>query len=271
MRKIKQFLGILFCVLSFGILNAQTIDISGKVIGKSEVDGIHVINKSAQKFTITNNKGEFLIPAKLNDTIVFSGVTYQKKELIITQAIITSEYVTVELTELVNELDEVVVGKVLSGDLLTDINDSGAKAKINFYDLGIPGYTGVPKTQVERKLYEADGGSFINSVGSANIGVGAGVNLHKILNRITGRTKMLKSHVKFEKANTCMDEAITKFADDLFANETIEEPKMVEFFYFASDDDRFLQICKSKNELLLYEFLQEKLKIFKTHLQESKD
>lgn len=258
-------------MLSFGILNAQTVDISGKVVGKSDVDGIHVINKTAQKFTITNNRGEFLIPAKLKDTIVFSGVTYQSKELVITQSIIISKSVTIELIELVNELDEVIVGKVLSGDLLTDINDSGAKAKINFYDLGIPGYTGVPKTQVERKLYEADGGSFINSVGSANIGVGAGINLHKILNRISGRTKMLKSHVKFEKANTCMDEAITKFADDLFENETIEEPKMVEFFYFASDDEQFLQLCKSKNELLMYEFLQQKLKVFKTHLEESKD
>ena len=258
-------------MLPFGILNAQTVDISGKVVGKSDVDGIHVINKTAQKFTITNSRGEFLIPAKLKDTIVFSGVTYQSKELVITQSIIISKSVTIELIELVNELDEVIVGKVLSGDLLTDINDSGAKAKINFYDLGIPGYTGVPKTQVERKLYEADGGSFINSVGSANIGLGAGINLHKILNRISGRTKMLKSHVKFEKANTCMDEAITKFADDLFENETIEEPKMVEFFYFASDDEQFLQLCKSKNELLLYEFLQEKLKVFKTHLQESKD
>src|SRR5690606_5218829 len=241
------------------------------VVGKSEVDGIHVINKTAQKFTITNSKGEFSIPAKLNDTIVFSAVAYQSKELIITQTIIASKTVTVELKELVNQLDEVVVGKVLTGDLLTDINESGAKAKINFYDLGIPGYTGVPKTQVERKLYEADGGSFINSVGSANIGVGAGVNLHKILNRISGRTKMLKSHVKFEKANTCMEEVIIKFADDLFENETIEEPKMVEFFYFASDDEQFLQLCKSKNELLMYEFLQQKLKVFKTHLEESKD
>lgn len=271
MRKIKQFCISLLYVLSVGILNAQTIDITGKVIGKSEVDGIHVINKTAKKFTITNSQGEFLIPAKLHDTILFSGVTYQTKELIITQSIIISKSVTVELSELVNELDEVVVGKVLSGDLLTDINESGAKAKINFYDLGIPGYTGVPKTQVERKLHEADGGSFINSVGSANIGVGAGINLHKILNRISGRTKMLKSHVKFEKANTCMEETITKFADVLFENETMEEPKMVEFFYFASDDERFSDLCKSKNELLMYEFLQEKLKVFKTHLQESKN
>ena len=271
MKKIKKFLVLIYCFLFFGILNAQTVDISGKTIGKNEVDGIHVINKSAQKFTITNGNGEFVIPAKLNDTIVFSGVTYQSKELIITQSIMTSKTITVELTELVNELDEVVIGKVLSGDLLADISDSGKKAELNFYDLGIPGYTGVPKTQVERKLYEADGGSFINSVGSANIGLGAGVNLHKILNRISGRTKMLKSHVKFEKANTCMDNAITKFADMLFENETLEEPQMAEFFYFASDDEQFLILCKSKSELLLYEFLQEKLKVFKTNLQESKD
>ena len=258
-------------MLPFGILNAQTVDISGKVFGKSDVDGIHVINKTAQKFTITNSQGEFLIPAKLNDTIAFSGVTYIAKELVITQSIITSKSVTIELKELVNELDEVVVGKVLSGDLLTDINESGAKAEINFYDLGIPGYTGVPKTQVERKLYEADGGSFINSVGSANLGVGAGVNLHKILNRISGRTKMLKSHVKFEKSNTCMDEAITKFADDLFENETLEGHQMVDFFYFASDDDVFLRLCKSKNDLQLYVFLQEKLKVYKANLSETKN
>lgn len=271
MRKIKQFGISLLCVLSFGILKAQSVDISGIVVGKSEVEGIHVINKSAQKFTITNNRGEFLIPSSLNDTIVFSGVAYQPKELIITQFMISSKYVTVELDELVNELDEVIIGKVLSGDLLSDINDSGAKAKINFYDLGIPGYTGVPKTQVERKLYEADGGSFINSVSTNGLGVGAGINLHKILNRISGRTKMLKSHVKLEKSNTCIEESVIKYADKLFENETIDEPKMVEFFYFAADDERFLDLCKSKNELLMFDFLKETLKVFKTHLQETKD
>ena len=165
----------------FGILEtyAQSVQLNGKVSGAVEVDGIHIINKTASRFTISNADGTFVIPAKLNDTILFSGISYQPKEIVVTKFIIASKQMPIYLEELVNVLDEVVVGKVLTGNLMSDINNAELKRDLNFYDLGIPGYTGKLMSQTERRLYEATSGGGLVPIGL-------------IVNAITGRTKRLK-------------------------------------------------------------------------------
>lgn len=103
---------LVFC-LFLCVVNsyAQSVDINGKITAPDEVDGIHIINTTASRFTISNSDGTFVIPAKLNDTILFSGISYQPKEIVITKYIIASKQMPVYLEELVNALDEVVVGK----------------------------------------------------------------------------------------------------------------------------------------------------------------
>ncbi|GAB1856680.1 hypothetical protein MHTCC0001_15150 [Flavobacteriaceae bacterium MHTCC 0001] len=103
---------------------SQTIEITGRVTSKGNVENIHVINKTAQKFTITDKKGHFKIPAALNDTLSFSSVQHQTKDIIITKDIITSKGITITLNEQINELDEVKIGNMLTGNLLTDMNNA---------------------------------------------------------------------------------------------------------------------------------------------------
>ena len=142
-------------------ISGQTKEIKGRIIASSDLLGIHIINKTESKFAVTNDLGEFVIPAKQNDTLIVSGIQYEPKEILITDIIMQTRAVIVNLSDNVNVLDEVVVGKVLTGYLLTDVNKSNAKRELNFYDFGIPGYTGPRKTQSERRLYEAQTGGMI--------------------------------------------------------------------------------------------------------------
>lgn len=74
MEKITQITCVVL-FLNYGFQSiAQEIDINGKILAVEEVEGIHVINKTANKFTITDQNGEFVIPAKWNDTITFSSI-----------------------------------------------------------------------------------------------------------------------------------------------------------------------------------------------------
>lgn len=73
----------------------------------------------------------------------------------VSKNILSSKAIYVTLEEQINELEEVLVGKVLSGDLLMDIENVEGNPLINFYDVGILGYTGNPATQSERRLAEA--------------------------------------------------------------------------------------------------------------------
>lgn len=240
--------------------------INGKVLADDDVEGIHIINRTSNKFTITDVNGLFTIPAKLNDTILVSGIKYKFKEVIVDGLIIQSKNMTVYLEENIYQLDEVLVGKFLTGDLRSDILNTKIKDEVNFYDVGIPGFTGKPLTQSERKLFEADSGKFLYFYG-----IGFAINVHKILNRISGRTKKLKQIVRTEAIEVCMNKAESEFSEAIFGELIIEEQLKRDFFYFVSDDPKFQELCKSKYSMEMYEFLVEKLINYKDNLDVVKD
>ncbi len=238
-------------------LNAQSIDLRGTITANEDLEGIHVLNISAQIYTITNGVGQFIIPVSVNDTIVIRSVQYEPYELIINNDLIVSQYVNLILTDRINELDEVVVGKILTGNLLSDIENSDAKRDINFYDLGIPGYTGKLKTQSERKFAEADSGKFVYYYGIAAV-----INVHKILNRISGRTNEMKVRILLEEEITCMNQVQEEYSDMLFGNEPIDEHLKIGFFIYVSEDEQFKALCDTNNSMAMYEFLMQKLVSF---------
>jgi len=244
---------------------SQTIEIKGIVKGSSDIENIHVINKTSNSFTTTNKIGGFKISAKLNDTLVFSSIQYKLKSIVVSSKNIEEQYVVVNLDESVNVLDEVIVGKVLTGSLDSDINNSEAERPIDFYDVGIPGYKGKPKTQNERRLYEADHGKYIA------IGLGFGLNLNKILNKVTGRTKKLKERVRLESNDVLLTKIKSRLTDNFFKVYTLDETLRTDFFYFCSEDKNFEKRCKGKSDIEVFEFLAEKIVAYKNNLKEDKD
>lgn len=255
---------ILAIILFSGpFLLAQTEIIKGKIIADDDVDGIHVLNNTSKTFTISDSHGYFSIAAKLNDTLMFSGVSYQLKKVVISQQMLNSKSVTIHLTEKMNVLDEVIVGKMLTGNLSVDIANSDVKRDLNFYDLGIPGYTGKPKTQTERRLYEA--GDF-KPIHLLNL-LGGSLPLNPILNAISGRTKELKERVRFENQDNCINSIKSKLQDMLFIDNALDEKHKAEFFYFCADDPQFDTTCALNDDIKMFEFLKEKLISFKLKLQ----
>lgn len=228
----------------------QFKDVHGKVMAADEVVGIHVINKTASRFTITDEHGEFKIPVHLNDTLVFSGIKYEPKEVVVTKFIISSQQVTVYLDELITELDEVVVGEILTGDLQYDLKHLNLKPKLNFYGVGIPGYTGKQMTQTERRLYAASSG-------------GGLIPIIPIINAISGRTKQLKLQVKLERADACLHKIKDRFQADLFSYYDLPEDKIAAFFYFCQDEPGFQNLCKNPEDIKTLQFLESKLLVFK--------
>ena len=262
MKKTKLLFSLVASLFAF-LLQAQRSEIKGKLIASDDVEGIHILNKTASKFTISNDKGEFTIVAKATDTLFISSLVYENKEIIITEAQENSNSIEIKLEEKVNELDKVVVGKILTGSLQSDLENSDAKTEINFYDLGIPGNTKLPLTQNEKKLHDADGGSW------GHIGLGFGVNFHKLLNKISGRTKKLKDIVELDDRDKCINRLRIDYESILFENDTLAKNLRNEYFLFSQEDENFLSLCKEDNDIKLLEFLQQKLKAYRENLNSS--
>ena len=236
------------------------VEIRGQILADDDLEGIHIINKTSQKFTTTDEQGRFMIPAAQQDTILVSAIAYKPVEVIVDALTYNSKSLQVHLEEKVNVLDEVVVGKILTGDLWSDIENSDAKRDINFYDVGIPGNTKLPLTQAERRYKDASEG---------HIYTGLSVNLHKLLNVISGRTKRLKKYLQLEQSNTCLEMVVSEYAIVLLEDLEWEEERMADYFFFVSDDPRFLEYCKNFKDISMLQYLQSKLQAYKLNLSEN--
>jgi len=252
--KINYTLILILAFIFSSEIAAQSKDINGVIKANGDLDRIHIINQTASKFTITNTDGEFMIPAKLGDTILVSSVQYVVKKLVVSELIMQTQQLTLNLEDNVNLLDQVVVGKILTGDLMTDVENSDAKRELNFYDLGIPGYTGRRKTQTERRIYEAQSGGGI-------------VPLNPLINWITGRTKRLKEQKVRHELEVAITETKAKYASVIFENETFDAHMQNEYFYFCSDDPKFKDIYARGIEIETLQYLKDKLVAFKKHLE----
>jgi hypothetical protein len=258
---VKGIKAIVFSLVIFFCFDgiAQRIELKGQLIAEEDTEGLHILNKTAFKYDISSETGQFTIPAQENDTIVISGLKYENKEIIITQTDIRKGVLNVVLVEKINQLDEVIVGRIFTGSLESDLENTDAKPPINFYDLGLPGSTKLPMTQNERKLLDADGGTTASIMGGP-FGGGMGVNLHKLLNTISGRTKRLRAIVALDNKDKCTERLRREYESILFETDNLKENFRTEFFLFAQESAGFLPMCQRKNDIEAIDFLKNKLK-----------
>lgn len=246
--------------LSFQIGMSQSVEITGTVESNIGIENINIINKTTYNYTITNANGAFKIMAKLDDTLQFSSMLHKTKYVVVDRNIISSKKISVVLEEQVNELNEVTVGNRLTGDLLKDINNIEGEPPINFYDIGIPGYTGKIATQSERRLSEA---SDLELKGGGSLGgMGVSISATALINAISGRSKILKSRVEIEEKETLIQSIKGRLANDFFASNPLDEHLRMEFFYFCADDENFIERCQNQTDLDILEFLKMKYQAY---------
>lgn len=234
-------------------LQAQSFfskEIKGKVSSADgDVAATHVLNITTQKAAITDIEGYFTIAAQLNDTLVFSAIQYQRKEIVVTTAILASKSIFISLEPAVNELNEVVVMPYnLTGDLSRDME---SKPILVAATLGLPNAYLKKKTQSERLLIEATSG-------------GAGIPLNPIINAITGRTKMLKENYKRDMRYERTERVRDFYSDSIYIAELkIPALKIDDFMYFCEVDPEFSAIVDTHDKIKILTFLRQKSVVYR--------
>ncbi|MFP2996371.1 hypothetical protein ABN763_10695 [Spongiivirga sp. MCCC 1A20706] len=241
----KQLRCFFFIVPFLSVTQAQDVfELNGTISYESfNVADVHVINKTFERNTITDENGKFSILARVGDSIVFSAVQFKLYSVVVS----SKQPITVVMQERVNELDEVVLYNKLSGNVAFDMKNSEASKPINFYDLGIPGYTGPKKTQAERRVYTATSGSGL-------------IPLMPIINALTGRTKKLKNRLKLEKKLANIDRMQKRYEQTMIDVYQLPTEKGYDFFDFCSEDTRFEKIANTDSAFEQLDFFIEKMK-----------
>ena len=117
-------LSIFIISLNLNAQITQRIEVNGRIIvSANDVEGVTVYNTSANKGTITNDKGEFAIAIRLNDVIEFSALQFEKFTVTIDDKILNNLFFTVYLVERINKLDEVIITPydMLTGNIIADV------------------------------------------------------------------------------------------------------------------------------------------------------
>lgn len=97
------------------ILNAQT---------DQPMESVHVVNLNQVVGTISNEKGEFEILAKVNDTLFFSFLGFKSQKVRVTNDMFKFKGTKISLTELAYALEEVIVRPYsLTGYLEIDVKN----------------------------------------------------------------------------------------------------------------------------------------------------
>ena len=181
----------------------------------------------------------------LSDVIQFTAVHLQSKEIIISDYIFEQKYIIVELTENVIDLDEVTVTPYnLSGKLSSDLNSLNVERLFNSSDIRLPNADLKLLSQEERLLLEADRGKYIRYYGTSLV-----INTHKIVNRLSGRTKKLEDRLKREKDLGIENEIVSKFSKQTIAESlNLPSDQVDGFLTYCLFQDNFFKVSKMDAE-----------------------
>lgn len=207
---------ILICSLQ---LSAQEnpILIDGRIINDSiAVENVHVVNITSNKGTLSNDKGEFQIFAKENDTIQFSSIQFVSRKLIINQKHLKNRVLKINLSQKTNVLKEIVI-------------ENMAKS------LGLPNADKEPLKPTERKL------NYIKKGG----------NIDKIYAWVSGNKKkleILQKHLDEDEKiseNKLNVQMIRNHFEDVFFINTLKIPK--------ENIDGLINFCLPKGIVFVFE------------------
>jgi len=232
--KANSVILIFTCFLFTTIATGQEKKLHGKITNSKDVEGIHILNRTSGYNTITNKDGDFLITIKENDTLFISSVHYMPTKYTITQTVFQEGTLVITLQELVNELDEVVLGPNLTGNLAVDLKNIKTEKPLNFDDVGIPGFKGEP----EEKIVPIVPG----------VGILTAVDLEALYKHLSGYYKKLRIKRKWEAENQTVAQLINfytpKFFEDAYR---IPEDRLYDFLLYCIETSNIQDDFRTEN------------------------
>lgn len=227
----KNSILFIFTLLAFQFALGQSVGekliLFNIVADYNANQNVNIINVRTEKATISDENGAFKISAKVGDVLVLSSVSLETKRKTIREEDLNSEVLSIKMSAKINALKEV------------NVNEN---ASINAENSGIIAHNQKKYSPAERKLYTANSGLF-----------------DPLLNKISGRTAMLKKEVQVER-NEKLLVKLDGFYEDQYYTEVLKIPQeyIKGFQYYLIENTDFVRALKDKNRTMT-QFLVKKL------------
>ena len=215
------------------VLYAQDrIPIKGKLIYRNvNVVAANVVNINAQINTITDGEGEFEIPVKVGDEIIFSSVQYMIRTVKINPDIIQKNRLVITVNEKINALEEVIITPDDTEKFL-DLKEEEFKG----YD-----YLRDKSTRLENTIVRQ---------GQLNNGINV-INILKLI------TKIINSKTEEEKKNLKPSEVLKYvFEIDFFKRDLeLTDDQIIGFLEYIDDNLPSQKLLNQSEQFQLIDYL----------------
>lgn len=240
--KLLTALFLIVCQFSFS-QTAKTLKGSVSYDGFLLQD-VDVINKTSEKVVKTNEKGEFLIDANANDSLLFYRKNFHLKRVKISSLQLEKNNLNVLMLVKPEELEEVVVERVESMSLKGD------------------------KAYEQKKLDEYATEKFDNHEGHKAMRDGTfvnGLNFVTIFKKISGLFAKEKEPTKESSPEIEFATVAKKTCDKEFFTQNLKlKPEEIDLFLqFCDADPKSKKLIENSNVLSMMDFLTVKNKEFK--------
>jgi len=230
----KQLAFLLFiCTIIQTQAQEKRVIISGRIISDSQsAENIHIHNKNSKKGAVSYSQGEFSIPVKENDTLVFSGIQFYKKEIRITKEVIENKIISVKLFQKINELDEVEIDKSVNMAIALKLPNANKK----------------PLNKLDGRLNYYSQQSVPIVILASLLGQQGGIeDLYNIISGNRKKDRKLKGLIDQDKLNVYNQEMIVRirfyFEDDFFIH-TLKIP--------TESINEFIEFCIKRDIINLF-------------------
>lgn len=210
---------LFFTQLVLGQTNSDKLISARIVVDSTNVENVIIVNTRSEKTSVSDKNGFFQIVVNVGDVLVLTAVNLETRSKKITDEDLKTEIVNLKMTPKVTQLKEV------------NVNDN---ANINAENLRI-----IPKGQkqyspAERKLYTAKSGL-----------------LDPLLNKISGRTTMLKKEAQVER-NEKLLLKLDGYYEENYYLDVLKIPKdyIKGFQYYLIENEDFVKALEAKNKTM---------------------
>ena len=233
----------LFCQFCLGqVLTRKTVH--GRIVNDSiKLENVVVFNVNSKTGILIGSNGFFSILAKVNDTLVFSSLTFKSKKIVLTEREISTPILRVKLDAFTNQLGEVIV----------------PPKKI------IKPVSANTQAIVDKQYFDDEKSSPKNRTMLSDGTIENGTNFVRLYKDVI---KILRKNnpeiIDFTQNKSFTEIALKRIGYDFFSNTLqLNDDEIRLFLIFCENDPKSKTLLKPENEFQLMDFLVTKNKEYK--------
>ncbi len=250
------FLGFESLFFSQSIVSGIVTTEEGARIGK-----VIVINISTDQKVVTNDFGEYNIPADYGQQLRFVKENFDRVSVIVK----ANSNINIVLIRLTKDIEAVEVSKL---KITGNISDDASRVKIDQSEDALRQSIGLPRSPEKPREKAADA---VDDILKPLIGIPPVVKIQAVYDVISGRAKRMKRLYRYEDQQDYITWIRSKIEEDYFVSAGIPTEHINAFLLFSLADPKVLRYAKAKNTSGLIIAIEENIPKFLPRIRSTKD